>query len=193
MENKLGRGFGIQSRIKDTSFYIVLHRRREICGIKNEKKKKKKRFRLGEGIAVSIVAHASLFSQNETGGTRYYRCGFYYILLASRHKWDMSIELLLTRAIPDDEADYISAIATRRQQLGRGCLLRENGRCMYNLIRYRSITHGRQPGISRRYTRCIGDAALAIYFSTRREFCVGFPLAQNFEERLSDNVFFLFF
>lgn len=60
---------------------------------------------------VSIVAHASPFSQDETGGTRYYRCGFYYILLASRHKWDMSIELLLTRAIPDDEVDYISAIA----------------------------------------------------------------------------------
>lgn len=52
------------------------------------------------------------FSQDETGGTRYYHCGFYYILLASRHKWDMSIELLLTRAIPDDEVDYISAIAT---------------------------------------------------------------------------------
>lgn len=38
-------------------------------------------------------------------------CGFYYILLASRHKWDMSIELLLTRAIPDDEADYIGEVA----------------------------------------------------------------------------------
>lgn len=61
---------------------------------------------------VSIVAHACSFSQDETGGTRYYRCGFYYILLASRHKWDMSIELLLTRAIPDDEVDYISVIAT---------------------------------------------------------------------------------
>lgn len=61
---------------------------------------------------VSIVAHASPFSQGETGGTRYYRgCGFYYILPA-RHKWDMSIELLLTRAIPDDAADYIGGSCT---------------------------------------------------------------------------------
>lgn len=74
---------------------------------------KKRGFRLGKGIAYQSSHMPPHFPQDETGGTRYYRCGFYYILLASRHKWDMSIELLLTRAIPDDEMDYISTIARR--------------------------------------------------------------------------------
>jgi len=30
------------------------------------------------------------------------------------HKWNMSIELLLTRAVPDDEADYIGGNHTAR-------------------------------------------------------------------------------
>jgi len=45
----------------------------------------------------------------------------------------MSIELLLTRAIPDDEADYIGSGSCDR--VAGGGLLRENDGCVYNLIR----------------------------------------------------------